>query len=77
MLTDSESSRSDIARRFEVPFDRIHVVPLAVGADVLAPTEDVSEWLERETIRRPYALALAATAPRKNTSGLAIGGGYL
>jgi glycosyltransferase involved in cell wall biosynthesis len=70
VVTDSEASRSDIARVFEMPPDRIHVVPLAVGADVQSPTEDLLSWLEAEGIRQPYLLALAANAPRKNTAGV-------
>jgi len=69
VVTDSEVSRTDIARVFEVPADRIDVVPLAVGSDVRPPA-DVESSLRDRAIQPPYVLALAATAPRKNTLGV-------
>jgi glycosyltransferase involved in cell wall biosynthesis len=70
VVTDSETSRIDIARVFEIPPERIDVVPLAVGADVQKPTGDLDSWLHARRLHRPYVLALAATAPRKNTIGV-------
>src|SRR5262245_6159322 len=68
VLTDSAASRADISRVFDISPARIHVVPLAVGADV-APVENAQTLLSDFKVREPYILALAAPAPRKNTIG--------
>lgn len=69
VLTDSETSRSDIARVFDVPLSRITVVPLAAGSDVHRFSGDMRAALNELEVREPYVLALAAVAPRKNTIG--------
>jgi len=71
VLTDSEASCRDIARIFNVPTERITVVPLAVGSDVEVPTEAVvRSFLAAHDVRQPYVLSLAAPALRKNTIGV-------
>lgn len=70
VLTDSEASRQDIARVFGVAPSRITVAPLAVGDDVVVPEDHGESVTRRLNIREPFLLALAATAPRKNTLGV-------
>jgi len=70
ILTDSEASRQDIARTFGVAPSRITVAPLAVGADVVVPEDRGASVTRGLGIRQPFVLALAATAPRKNTLGV-------
>jgi len=71
IVTDSEASRRDIIRVMTVPGDRITVVPLAVGYDVVtSPESTVASVLAAQDIQRPYVLSLAAPARRKNTLGV-------
>lgn len=69
ILTCSEASRQDIVRVFDVAPARITVIPYAVSARVHTPP-DAGAVVAAQGITAPYLLGLAATAPRKNTTGL-------
>jgi glycosyltransferase involved in cell wall biosynthesis len=71
VITDSEWSRNDIASVFRVPADRIRVIPLASSPSMQRPEPaTLGPRLDALGIRRPYIVALAATARRKNTRGV-------
>jgi len=70
-ITLSDFSRRELAAAFGWPLERIHVTPLAAGADFCrhGSPADV-EALQRHGIERPYLLCVAHTHPHKNVEAL-------
>ncbi len=71
LVTVSEASRRDIARFWNVPPERLEVIPNGVGAH-FAPRSaaQVRSVLERLGVSPPYVLAVGAIQPRKNLETL-------
>lgn len=71
VITDSESVRRDIRKRFHIPADRLDCIPLGVPSRFRpAPTEDIRRVRERYAIPRDYLLFVGNLEPRKNLPGL-------
>ncbi|MFZ0547579.1 MAG: glycosyltransferase family 1 protein [Candidatus Promineifilaceae bacterium] len=63
----SESGRQDIHRLFEVPMDRIDVVPPGVTADYCQrPKAEVEAFRQREALPEQFLLHVGTLQPRKN-----------
>jgi len=67
IIADSEHTRRDILRHFQVPDEKIDVVPLGVE-DRFRPGDpaETGRALERYGIRRPYLLYVGSIETRKN-----------
>jgi glycosyltransferase involved in cell wall biosynthesis len=76
IVTDSEFSRTELARRAGVPLEKIRVIP--PGADHILAIEPDRKVLERHGLdARPFVLAVGSRAPHKNLSGLDTAAMYL
>lgn len=70
-LTLSDATAREVESWFEVPADRIEVVPAAVDSRFAAPgPEDQEAVLARFGLRSPYVLAVGTLEPRKNLARL-------
>ncbi len=87
IITDSESSRSDVITRLGVPAERVRAVHLAVGPDFAPSRTFILDKALQQKYNLPdgYVLYLGGFDPRKNVRGLlagwtwaadAIGAGY-
>jgi glycosyltransferase involved in cell wall biosynthesis len=71
VVTDSLASKHDIMRVFDVPEERLRVVPLAIDESFRPPAaSERAEIRKRLGVPDTYVLALGATARRKNTDGV-------
>ena len=71
IITDSDYSKSDICSLLDVPPAKVTVVPLAPSPEVRPPDATVRrKILDELRIEGRFVLGLAATAKRKNTSGI-------
>lgn len=72
VITDSEYSKGEIARRLGIPASRIHVMPIGVGREFHPDhhAEDIQSTMSRYGIGGPYLLALGNFLPHKNLSRL-------
>jgi glycosyltransferase involved in cell wall biosynthesis len=69
VLTGSEHSAAEIAKRLEVERERIRVTPYGVEGR-FSPAEPDPERLERELgVPSPYVLTVGTVEPRKNLAG--------
>lgn len=79
ILTVSEQTRAALRREFDVPFDRMSVVPWAPDALIAAPTDPesarrgVDRVRERYGLERPWLLNFSGASPRKNAAGVLRG----
>ena len=72
VITDSEYSKGEIARRLGIPASRIHVMPIGVGREFHPDhhAEDIRRTMSRYGIGGPYLLAVGNFLPHKNLSRL-------
>lgn len=72
ILTVSEASKRDILRFFDVPTERITVVPNAIDARFLAPPDEahVERVRQRYQLDHPFALYVGNIKPHKNIDRL-------
>ncbi len=75
IVTDSEHSRKDLVRLLGLPDSRVEVVQTGPGPEFrrLPDMSGARQTLQRFGVHRPYALALAASDPRKNIKALIRG----
>jgi glycosyltransferase involved in cell wall biosynthesis len=78
LLTDSEFSKQDIQRHLGIPPDRIHVTPLAAGAEFRpaqtdAERESVASARARFDLRNPFILNVGGFDLRKRLPDLVRG----
>ena len=66
VVTISEFSKREIADTCGVPFDRIHVTPLAAAPEFGTEAGGDAAVLSRYGLGRPYVLAVGNLQPRKN-----------
>lgn len=66
IVTCSESSKNDIIRFWDVPDDKIFVIPWGVNRTIFRPVENES-LLKRWDINRPYFFSSSCNHTRKNT----------
>jgi glycosyltransferase involved in cell wall biosynthesis len=71
VVTDSLASKHDIMRVFDVPQERLRVVPLAIDDSFHPPAaRERADIRQRLGVPESYVLALGATGRRKNTDGV-------
>lgn len=69
VITDSECSRADIARFFDVPYSRITPIPLAANPNFAPSTEDqIARVRSSYSLPERYLLYLGSVEERKNVS---------
>jgi glycosyltransferase involved in cell wall biosynthesis len=71
VIADSRATRDDLASRYGVREDRLHVVHLGPGRPPLSLAEaEAARLRARVGVDRGYVLAVATTGPHKNLGGL-------
>jgi len=71
VITGSEFSRREIAARYHVPDERIHVTPYAADASFApVPPERARQAAAKYGVHGPYILFVGRIEPRKNIPGL-------
>ena len=71
MITDSEASKRDILRFFDIPESRVQVIACGVSARFRpVPAVECEQARQRHGLRQPYILTLGALQARKNLGGL-------
>lgn len=70
--TDSEYSKRDIMDRFNVPEQKITVIPLAVSKELFhqISVTEINSVLRKYGIEKPYFLAVSCSNSRKNIPNL-------
>ncbi len=64
IITDSSFSRDEIVAAYGIPVDRVHVVPLAVGTDLLEAARGTAPL--PDAVARPFVLHVGDLHPRRN-----------
>lgn len=72
VITDSESTRSDLESRLGVPGSKIAVIPLGVSPDFRRHIKksELEEVRQRHNLPRKFFLSISSLEPRKNLKGL-------
>ncbi len=72
ILTVSEFSRDAILRAYDIPADRVNVIPNAANPEFRAIGRERAQQAARETLRlhAPFILSVGDLQPRKNQIGL-------
>ncbi|MFN2445162.1 MAG: glycosyltransferase family 4 protein [Vicinamibacterales bacterium] len=72
ILTVSEASKRDLLRFFDVPAERITVIPNAIDERFLVPPDDeqVERVRQRYQLNHPFALYVGNIKPHKNVARL-------
>lgn len=72
IVTCSNCSKNDIIDRFEVPEDKIVVIPWGISTDLfhLLSKDEVDSVLLKYEIAQPYLLAVSCSNERKNINNL-------
>ena len=73
VLTDSEFSRRRLLQRFDLPPEKIAVVPVGVDGQVFRPQPEEARAAVRQafSLEGPFVLFTGSLQPRKNLAGLA------
>ena len=67
VLTVSQSSKNDLVNYFELPAEKIHVIPEAAADHFFQPTsDDIHRVTEKYNLPENYLLHLGTIEPRKN-----------
>lgn len=72
VITDSESTRSDLESRLGVPGSKIAVIPLGVSPDFRRhiKKDELEAVRRRHNLPRKFFLSISSLEPRKNLKGL-------
>lgn len=67
VLTGSRYSQRDLIERYDLPIDRVHVTPYAVGPEFARPADgEIAAVVQRHGLPADYLLYVGNLQPRKN-----------